>query len=133
MTAVALRHGRFWTWCGVGFVLLVAFLSLTPAPLDAPALYGFKLGHVVAYAWLMLWFAQIHRSARARLHVAIALCAMGVALECLQALTTYRTFAYDDMADNALGVAAGWVLGATALGGALAAFETLLAMISRRR
>ena len=41
---------------------------------------------------------------------------MGVGLEYLQGMTSYRHFAYADMLDNALGVGFGVVLAATRLG-----------------
>lgn len=126
MTNPPLRHERIWTLIGLGFVLVVVYLSLTPEPPDASRILDVKAGHFAAYAWLMLWFAQIHATHRTRFAIAIALVAMGVALEYIQGTTTYRTFAYADMIDNTLGVIAGWTLASTRLGGALGAIEMTL-------
>jgi hypothetical protein len=122
-----LRHRRLWLGIGLGLVALVIFLSLTPQPVDAGSLGGVKVGHVLAYGVLMLWFSQLYRSWRARLAIAVALAAMGVGLEYVQGLTTYRSFAHSDMRDNALGVAFGFLAGRTALGSALAWFEGRMA------
>jgi VanZ family protein len=100
---------------GTAFVLLVIFLSLTPKPLQVPDVGPFKAGHMLAYAWLMLWFAQL-TAMRRRLAIGVALAAMGVVLEYLQDFTGHRTFAYTDMRDNALGVAIGFALALTPLG-----------------
>lgn len=85
-----------------------------------------KIDHFLAYAWLMFWFAQIFRFTSTRLLIAISICVLGVALEYLQGFTDYRTFAYSDMLDNALGISAGFFLGLTPLCGGLAALENAL-------
>ena len=110
-----LKLRRAWLIGGAAFVLLVWFLSLTPHPLDVPNLGPFKIGHMSAYAWLMLWFAQL-TGMRQRVWIGIALALMGVGLEYLQDITPHRTFSYTDMRDNAIGVAIGFALAVTPLG-----------------
>ena len=118
---------RTWLVAGAGFVLLVVWLSLTPDPIDAPRVAEVKSGHVVAYAWLMLWFAQLVRGAGGRLALALGLLGLGIGLEFAQALTPHRTFAIADMRDDALGVIAGWACALSPLGRAFAAIERALA------
>ena len=81
-----------WTILGLGFVLLVVYLSLTPDPPGLGAPKGLKVGHVIAYAWLMLWFAQIERATGRRLLLAATFCVLGIVLEYLQGMTDYRGF-----------------------------------------
>ena len=107
---------RWWIAFGVGFVALVIYLSVTPDPVRAPTVDNFKTGHIVAYLWCMLWFAQVWRGVRERLAIAALLCALGIALEYVQRETGYRTFSYSDMVDDAIGVGAGWLLACTPLG-----------------
>jgi hypothetical protein len=107
---------KTWLACGYAFIALVIYLSLTPSPIPAPSVDGFKTGHIIAYSWLMLWFAQVYWGVRVRLSWAAGFIAMGVALEYAQGMTGYRTFAYSDMWDNAVGVAIGLVLASTRLG-----------------
>jgi VanZ family protein len=111
---------------GVGLVLLVIWLSLTPSPVPSGDFDGIDLGHLSAYFTLMLWWAQLVRAGWARVAVAVALVAMGIGLEFAQGLTTYRTFDVADMRDNAAGVAAGFVLALTPLGRVLLALERRL-------
>ena len=118
---------RAWQAAGFLFIALVAWLSLTPQPVDAGRLGSVKIGHFVAYGWLMLWFSQLHAAARARIALAAGFALLGVALEYAQSLTGYRSFAYADMRDNALGVLAGAGLAFTPLGRTLAALEARLA------
>lgn len=117
-----LRHHRTWSVIGWGFVGLVVYLSLMRAPADiAPKV--FDVGHLLAYAWLMLWFGQIHRITTRRLLIGALLCLLGVAIEFAQGLTGYRTFDTADMIMNALGVAVGLLLSQTPLQRGLETFE----------
>ena len=122
-----LRFRNAWLVIGAGLVALVAYLSLTPKPLDVPSFFELKSGHVVAYGTLMLWFAQIFRSTQGRIGVGLSLVALGVLLEYVQGVTGYRTFSYSDMRDNALGVIAGLVLAYAGLGGLLGRLDGWLA------
>lgn len=122
----ALRRRHFWLAVGAGFVLLVIYLSLTPHPMDAPSWWNFKLGHILAYAWLMFWFAQIYRRPAQRAALGVSFLALGIALEYVQGWVG-RDFAYSDMRDDGIGILIGLVLVLTPLGGALAAIEGWLA------
>jgi hypothetical protein len=122
-----LRFANVWLGLGLALVALVVFLSLTPKPLDVPHVYQVNVGHVTAYGTLTLWFAQIFRSTRGRIRVGLSLALLGVVLECLQGVTGYRTFAYSDMRDNAVGVVAGLALAYAGLGGILGRLDGWLA------
>lgn len=128
---MTLRFRKLWLACGAGFVALVVYLSLTPDPLSTPTFESVKTGHVLAYFWLMFWFSQLYRPARARAGIAASLLLLGVGLEYAQALTGYRTFAYGDMADDAIGICIGLVLGSGPGGRALAALEGFAARRAR--
>jgi hypothetical protein len=95
-------------WLGVGLVL---FLSLTPAPpqVDLGA-YGDKWEHLSAYAVLMWWFCQLRIALSGRAVTAVALIAMGIAIEFAQRATATRMFEVSDMVAGALGVGLGWLL-----------------------
>ncbi len=122
-----LRRRNFWIACGVAFVALVLYLSLTPNPIPEPQVGDFDAGHAMAYAWLMFWFAQVFPSTRERIVTAVAFCAMGIGIEYLQRMTGYRTFSYTDMRDDVTGVAIGWAVASTPLGHALAFLERRMA------
>ena len=99
-------------WFAVGWfgLALDVYLSLMPDPPDIGVPDGDKLEHALAYAVLMLWFAQLAPTWRRRLMMAIALVGLGIALEFAQRATGYRTFSYGDMAADAVGVMAGGLL-----------------------
>jgi VanZ family protein len=94
-------------WLGVG---LTIYLSLIPGPPTLDVEQGDKIEHLVGYALLTVWFAQLAAEPRRRWLTAGLLVALGVGLECAQGLTSWRTFSYFDMAANALGVGVGLVL-----------------------
>jgi hypothetical protein len=120
-----LRREKLWVAIGLGFVALVIFLSVTPDPVRAPTVDDFKSGHILAYAWCMLWFCQIWRDARHRLFIALCLIVLGIAMEFVQdMLPWHRDFAVADMVDDAIGVGIGFVLGWTPL-------QNVLRMIER--
>ena len=98
-----------WRAIGVALVMLVIWLSLTPHPIEIPVENGDKLGHVAAYATLMVWFAQLDTRYRMRVAYAIGFVLLGVALEFAQRLTDYRTFEVADMGADAAGVLFAWV------------------------
>ena len=118
-----LRYRSAWIALGAIFVAAVIYLSLTPDPLSAPSIDGFKTGHILAYFWITFWFAQIWRKPSQRVSIAIAFTLMGVALEYVQLATGYRRFAYADMVDNGIGAALGFAAAFTALGRTLVAVD----------
>ena len=121
-----LRHRSLWIVCGAAFVAFVIYESVTPAPIDAPTLEGFKIGLILAYLWITFWFAQIWRAPGQRVATAIAFTLMGIALEYVQRATGYRHFAYADMWDDGIGAALGFALAFTVLGRALETIDRRL-------
>jgi VanZ family protein len=105
---IALR--RIWRVIGVGLILLVIWLSLTPQPIEIPVEQGDKFGHLAAYGTLMFWFAQLDARRRTQLGYAVAFVALGIAMEFAQGLTDYRVFEVADMVANAAGVLLGWII-----------------------
>lgn len=104
------RLRRAWRVVGYGLVVAVIVLSLAPVALELPVEQGDKFGHTLAYATMMGWFAQLHRTGRERLSLALGFAAMGVAIECAQAFLPARLFSPADMGANTLGVALGWLV-----------------------
>ena len=102
------RVRPFWLVLGWMLVLLVVYLSLTPAPITLPVREGDKFSHVFAYFVLMSWFANLYPRLSVRAQFAAGFIALGVILEFVQLWIGYRSFEVTDMTAGALGVAAGW-------------------------
>jgi VanZ family protein len=98
-------------WLGAGWlgVAVVMYFSLAPNPPQIDMQEGDKVQHLVAYASLMLWFAQVQPGRSERRITALLLVALGIALELAQGLTDYRSLSVLDMAANTTGVALGWL------------------------
>lgn len=94
----------------------VIYLSLTA---DFPGYLqienDLKIGHILAYAVLMFYFAQLLVTPRMAWLFAGLFVVMGIVLEYLQGITDYRTFSYFDMLANYLGVTFGFIASKTSL------------------
>lgn len=115
----------FWLWRTAGRFLIAAALviALLPAPkVIGSVAFGDKIGHLVAFAALMLWYAQLYVG-RDRWHCALALVGFGILIELLQALVPYRSADGWDLLADVVGVGVGLLLAYSRLGDALAAGE----------
>ena len=99
-----------WKSIGCALIAFVAYQSLNHDPIDIRIGEGNVLGHLGAYATLMLWFAQIVEPGRTRVACAAGFFLMGFGLEMAQGLTDYRTFDLLDAGANLGGVLLGWLL-----------------------
>jgi VanZ family protein len=128
MTAEAplLRWSPLWLATGWLLVSSIIYLSLAPAPPSIDLPEGDKLEHVLAYAVLMFWFAQMYYRTRSRLLFAIGFVLLGVALEFLQGFTETRQFEIADMIADAAGVMLGWMIAPPRTGNVLWGFESLI-------
>jgi len=98
---------RLWRaggWLGVAITLVV---SLMPPPLNDSGGHADKLVHLMGYAVLMLWWAQLVIQQRWKLALAVVL--FGTAIEGLQGLTPDRMPDPLDALANTLGVLLGWL------------------------
>ncbi len=122
-----LKFPSFWLIIGFVIVLAVIVASLMPHPPHAGHFRNSdKVGHFAAYVAMTFWFGLIYASNLVRLRIALALAVLGVALECLQRLSGFRTFEYADMAANAAGVLCALMLVQTPLSKVLVRAERSL-------
>ena len=113
-------------WLAIGFVLVgvVCFLTLTPSPPDMGDFReSDKIGHLVAYSVIMLWFGFIYLRGKQYIKIGLAFLAMGIVLESIQGMLGYRNFSYLDMCANGCGVIIGWLLARTRLADTLVYVE----------
>ena len=123
-----LKYFALWWLIGWGWVALVWYLSLTSHPIDIDFGTSFndKIGHVMAYAWLMFWFGNLYATRSTRLTYAVIFIGMGILLEFLQGgFTSVRHYSYADMLADAVGVGIGLILVFGSLGRALRKVEQL--------
>ncbi len=116
-----------WLSVGMALVILVIGASLMP---HLPNMLYFrgsdKVWHFAAYITVTFWFGQIYKRNRVRLTIALTFVTLGISLEYLQRLSSFRTFEYADMAANAAGVFCALFLAQTPLSKGLAFVEKSL-------
>ena len=119
-----LHYKRLWLGIGLAMVAMVFVLSIISVP---PEIKSFmvqdKIMHMVAYAALMGWFAQIFRHDLTRLVLVLGFIVMGVGIEFLQGMTATRHFEVIDMVANTSGVVLAWALAYTWVGEVLSWLE----------
>ena len=128
-----LRHLSRWLWLGRLGIAVIVVGSLIPMPdVPSPIEHGDKLEHLLGYFGITAWYAQLVPD-RGRLALyALAFLALGMAIELLQGLTSWRSADWNDLVADAIGVAAGWLLALTPLRHVLARFEQRLASARSR-
>ena len=89
-----------------GVLISIVVLSVMPSPPSVDFESSDKVGHLLAYATLMGWFALLYPARRPRL--AVSFVSLGVLLECVQGALGYRSLEFADMLANSLGVLLGW-------------------------
>jgi VanZ family protein len=117
-------------WLGVWLAAIAATLVLGVVPLpaiDAPVAHFDKIEHAVGYALLAASAACLFRPGRPLFGVLLALVALGIVIELLQALLPWRSAELMDALANAVGVAIGGALALTPLAGILQALDRRLA------
>lgn len=103
-----MSNSLFFRLACIVVLLAIWILSFLPGSI-MPSVPGTdKLHHALAYFALMFCWGQLFISPRPRLNLAITFVVMGALIECLQGLTTYRSFEWLDMLADAIGVALAW-------------------------
>jgi len=105
-------------WLSLGWILvgLVVISSVIPLPSKPLHLYGIdKCIHLFTYTIIMVWFGFIYLPGREYRNLGIGFIIMGVILELIQSVTSYRSLEVFDMLTNALGVFLGWLIARTRL------------------
>ena len=126
-----LTYPRFWQTIGWLLVAAIVLFSIVPKPPQPPLITSDKSHHLLAYAGTMFWF-QLAFNARFRW--IIFLVGLGIALEIIQGLLSYRYFEYADILANISGVVIGLILANTPIGQLMPYLDNVLNnVLSTRR
>jgi VanZ family protein len=124
--SAGLRLGSIWYWLGILMLLLVAILSLMPAP-DTGV--SDKLAHTVTYFILAGWFSLLAGDRTTLCWSFAGLVVYGILIELMQGTTDYRFAEWGDVIANGIGTAAGMLLYFTPLPRVLRFIDYRLARI----
>lgn len=94
-----LRLQTFWMFCGWLMAAVIIVLSLIPVSQVGPS---DKLNHLIAYFTLMAWFGALYPRRR-HAYVLCAVVSLGIVIEGLQGLTSWRDMSLLDIGANTLG------------------------------
>ena len=125
-----LKLKLLWLWylAGAMMLLLVAFVSLMPAP-DTGV--NDKFSHLLTYAILAAWFSLLIGRRRALLWIMTGLIGYGGLIELLQGLTADRYPEWGDLLANTLGIMFGLMAYFTPLPRLLRMVDERLAWLHR--
>ena len=105
-------------WAGLGWLLVLGVIvgSLLPGPALPNVSMNDKFEHAAAYCVLMLWFCGLYPR---RLYwlVGSVLLGLGIGLDLLQGLTETRSLEFFDIAADFVGIAFGFAVSVSLLGG----------------
>jgi VanZ family protein len=112
-----LRLRGLWLGLGMGLVASVVVASLLPMP-ELPVQASDKLLHVLAYASMSAWFGCVVLQ-RWYWALFVAFSALGITIEILQGMTSFRSFEVHDLLADGIGIVLGLGISATPLGDSL--------------
>jgi len=122
-TQADLKLHQAWIILGYVMLVIVAVLSLTPAP-DVGT--SDKVQHLVTYLILSGWFCLIKKNDQSLILIVIGLIIFGVILEYAQGFVGYRVADSQDALANSLGVLIGILFRFTPLKTMLYSFDEML-------
>ena len=110
-------------WAILGWLMLAGVVTLSLVRIEQPLhmSHADKYQHLLAYASMMYWWGMVQPSRR--LGWLIALPILGLSLEGIQGLTSYRGLEWGDALANVVGVLAARILLSTPAGRLLAGID----------
>ncbi len=113
-----LRYARRWQAAGIGVLVLVLAVALTPdfGVQNMVAMPSDKWQHGVTFAFLTVWFCGQY-ARRAWWRVSLGMLAFGAFIELCQRLLSYRSAESLDLLADAIGVGVGLAIAAAGAGG----------------
>ena len=99
-----LKYRSFWLFIGYALVAFIVYSSLTSHTINVEVRFFDKYAHTFAYFVLMGWFMQIYHKKVPVILCFVLFVLLGVGLEFMQGMTSYRSFDVYDMMANSLGV-----------------------------
>ena len=107
---IAMSLPRLFRYASVIVVISIWILSFLPGVAMPTAPGNDKWHHALAYFACMFVWGQWVTLPVPRLKLAIIFIVMGALIECLQGMTTYRSFEWLDMVADTVGVVLAWIV-----------------------
>jgi len=109
-----MHYRRLWLTFGIIYIITIFLLSLVKVPdISSPISHSDKIIHFLMYFILVGWFVQLYENRQIRLFVLLCAIFLGLFIELLQGMTSYRNFDYYDGIANSIGAIAAFSLAKT--------------------
>ena len=103
-----LRFRYWWLSGGILLVAMVLYVMVIPVGGGLVTRFGDKFGHFIAFFALMSWFCGVFLRGK-WLWVAVALAALGIAIELIQGQLSYRSAELADGVYDCIGIGVAWI------------------------
>ncbi len=114
-----------WLVLGVIYIGIIVAGSLLRVPdLNISYAHTDKIIHFILYFILVGWFVQLYQSLSSRLLILAGAIALGMLIEYLQGMTSYRSFDYLDGLADGIGALCAFLLARTSFAGLLARVDS---------
>lgn len=121
-------YRKLWLTFGVIYIITIFLLSLVKVPdISSPISHSDKIIHFLMYFILVGWFVQLYKDHQSRLFILLWAIFLGLFIEFLQGMTSYRSFDYYDGVANSIGAIGAFVLAKTSFSSLLSEVDIWLA------
>ena len=121
-----MHYRTIWIFLGLIYIALILAGSLLRMPdINIYLSYTDKLVHFLMYFVLVGWFIQLYHQSGSRSLILLGAILLGLLIEFLQGMTSYRTFDFIDVIANSSGAIGAFLLAGTS-------FDSILGQIDVR-
>ncbi len=127
-TTPAIMHYRTaWIMLGILYIAFILLASLAKVPqVNIPFSHTDKIIHSLMYFILVGWFVQLYKKKTMQLFILLAAVLLGLLIEIMQGMTSYRSFDYADEIANSIGAVCAFLLSGTFFTTLLSRFDVWL-------
>ena len=119
-----MHYRNLWLTIGAFYIGIILAASLLKAPdINVIINHTDKAAHFLTYFILVGWFVQLYQKLSSRIIILISAIALGMLIEFLQGMTTYRSFDFADEMANSIGALSAFILARTTFDSLLATFD----------
>jgi len=128
-----MHYRSLWLILGFFYIGLILAGSLLRVPdIDISISHTDKVVHFLMYFILVGWFVQLYPKPDKRIQILIAAILLGMLIEYLQGMTSYRSFDFIDEIANSIGALSAFLLARTTFASLLATFDSWLYQLQSR-
>ncbi|MCU7799246.1 MAG: VanZ family protein [gamma proteobacterium symbiont of Lucinoma myriamae] len=119
-----MHYRKLWLTIGIVYIGFILAASLLKAPdVNVIISHTDKAVHFLSYFILVGWFVQLYPKLSSRISILISAIALGMLIEYLQGMISYRSFDFADEVANSIGALSAFILARTPFDSLLATFD----------